>query len=240
MSFEYQPTISSEGNRGGKRVVSFKRGGPEKFEKPSFEMMTYADYISREAGRRGLDEKMGQMVNKVTRKVDRGQECEQSLLGRCVIARNEKIPVPVGRNPVSYEKAKSELFDFARNHQPSESEKSESNISGEVELMIGDKLKESGVDIADVRFRTAVGTPLDYQCGVDGWVEIVSQGEGREIITFDLKTGAARDSSIQADIMLKLDLESDGFTPDQKLAELSGFTGNVVDIYRERVHLSSN
>ncbi|MCK4635242.1 MAG: hypothetical protein KAT32_00075 [Candidatus Moranbacteria bacterium] len=200
--------------------------------------MPYIEYIKREAQRRGLVEKMGQMVDPQTRKADRGQECEQAILGRCIIGRAERMPVPADRTSETYQKAKHELFGFARTHQPIESERDEENVAKEIESMIATKLKENNLDIGEVRFYTAVGTPLDYQCGVDGWVEITNQDNKKELITFDLKTGSHANSSIQADIILKLDLKDDGFTARETLNELFRFTNEVVDVYKERVSLN--
>jgi len=156
----FKGEIMSDFNQVGKRVVKFGELGNRESEKPSYEMISYIDYIKREAGERGLIEKMGQMVDAKTGKVDRGQVCEQAILGRCEIKRNERVPVPINRMAKSYQKSKAELFDFARWHQPSGKEKAKENISEEVELMIKTKLKERGFNnISSVRFYTAVGTP---------------------------------------------------------------------------------
>ncbi len=232
--------IIKEFEQGGKRVVMFGEKRDIKHEKPSFELLPYADYIKKEAERRGLTEKMGMMVNPETRKVDRGQECEQELLGKCKIDRKEKIPVPADRTAVTLQKAKNEIFEFARNHQPHKNEQDEENISKEVEQIIKEKLNESDLPKPDtVKFYTAVSTPLDYQYGIDGWIEILEQNGNKELITFDLKTGNYKDSSIQADIMLKLDLQADGFTPKETLSELFRFTNEVIDTYRERTELEN-
>jgi len=227
----------SESRGGEKRFVFFEKRGGKKEEPVFSKFMPYAEYIQGEAKRRGLFEKMGQMIDPHTRKVDRGQICEEAILGRCVIDRNERTPVPIDRSIRTYEKAKNQMFDFAREHQPVEQEKNEQNISKEVELIIKSKLKDKNLNIADVRFYTAVGTPLDYQCGIDGWVEITDAHNKKEIVTFDLKTGAYANGSIQADILLKLDLKEDGFTAKETINELFDFTNKVLEVYQERAEL---
>ena len=77
---------------------------------------------------------------------------------------------------------------------------------------------------------------MDYQYGVDGWVEIIDLDGKKEIITFDLKTGSHANPDIQADILLRLDLKEDGFTPKQTITELFKFTDEVTRIYQERIN----
>lgn len=221
-----------------KRVVSFKETEKGKeSENTCIKVISYVDYIKQEAERRGLVEKMGQMVDAHTKKVDRGQVCEEALLGRCVIGKNEKIPVPIDRKSGTYSRAKNIIFDFAKTHQPREKEKNEQNVSAEVEAMIKGKLMDKNLDFKTVKFYTAVGTPLDYQYGIDGWVEIVDSYSRKEVITFDLKTGAYNNPSVGADILLKLDIKEDGFTAKETLGELFNFTSKIVEAYQERSNL---
>lgn len=216
----------------GRRVVNFNRGGNERAEKPSYELISYKNYIKREAELRGLKEKRGMMVNPHTGKIDRGNECEIAILGRCQISSSEMIPVPIDRSKLTYHKAKNEIIGFVKRHQPIE--RNEQNVSREIEDMVKSKLRDKGVNILNVRFYTAVGSPLDYQYGIDGWIEITDSSGKNKMITFDLKTGNYSDSNIQADIMLKLDVREDGFTAKQTLKELFDFTNKVVEIYIEK------
>ncbi len=230
--------IMKEYEHEGKRVVMFNEGVNDGFERPSFELLSYADYLKREAEKRGMVEKMGMMVDSQTRKADRGQECEQALLGRCNIKRTEKVPVPINTTAKTYQMAKDEIFEFTKKHQPAEDEHDQENVSREIEQMIKEKIDKSDLPKpVAIKFYTAIGTPLDYQYGIDGWVEILKENGKKELITFDLKTGNYVNSSIEADIMLKLDLKEDGFTPKETLNELFKFTNEVVDVYRERVAL---
>ncbi|MFC1644507.1 hypothetical protein ACFL08_00595 [Patescibacteria group bacterium] len=232
MSFERMPTFTNSPERKRRDIAASKAGKRERSEKPSFKRMPYAEYVKREAAKRGLIEKKGYMVNPITREIDRGHVCEESLLGKCKIGRKEKVPVPTRKTPEDYEKVKNALFDFARQHQPAEKDKSEQNVSREAELVLIQKLKQANLNISEVNFYTAVGTPLDYQCGIDGWVEIVREDGDRENVSFDLKTGGYKDSKIQADILLRLDVYEDGFTPEEKVKELNNFANKVVNTYQ--------
>lgn len=242
--------MSLNSNETGPRVVFFgKRGGVKNGENPSAETIpnpeaerfgikwiSQADYLKDQARQRGLIEKNGYLVDPVTRKVDRGQVCEEALLGRYRVGRNEKIPVPINKDMRTYAKARNFIIDFVKDHQPMESAKKEENISGQLESIIRSRLTDERLSFSAVNFYTAVGSPLDYQYGVDGWVEIIDLDGKKEIITFDLKTGSYANPNIQADILLRLDLKEDGFTPKQTITELFKFTDEVTRIYQERIN----
>ncbi len=129
---------------------------------------------------------------------------EKAILGKCVISDDEIVPcIPprfyrkLNRNERIREKNKvlNKLFSFVKDHQPqttifqSENPEIMNNIVRSIKIQI-ENLPELGGKVKNIGWYTALNTPLDYQHGIDGWIEIEEQGEDQPIrLFFDLKTG---------------------------------------------------
>ncbi|HHE45727.1 MAG TPA: hypothetical protein ENL05_00030, partial [Candidatus Moranbacteria bacterium] len=152
------------------RIVEFNHS---KKEAP-IAKKTYREYLKEMAEKRGLVVKYGRMVDRQTRKVSDGNLCEESILGRCQIGKLENIPIPSSNlDPIVREKAKKEIFEFVKKHQP---DSNKSALAPQIENFVQEEIKPIAEKyqqkLKQVKFYTAVGSPLDYQYGIDGWIEI--------------------------------------------------------------------
>ncbi len=92
--------------------------------------------------------------------------------------------------------------------------------------------------VKNIRFFTAVGTPLDFSFGFDFWIEIENENGDKERIFIDLKTGRDNNSGGEyADLVLNL--ESENGVIDLKNREnyrrFLDFLYKVADIYKQKI-----
>ncbi len=212
--------------QGNKNVTVFKE--IENIKSP-IRRIPYGYYLEGVAKKRKLLLKGNHFVNKETGEIEYGQICEDRLFGRCRINnRNKKIPVPVSLTDSQIkEKAKKELFSFARKHQPKRDELM-SEIKNKIEKSIKEKLEAD-----EVVFYSAIGTSLDYNYGVDGWIEVIKDGE-TATITVDLKNTQYNEIDVATDVVLMAKLKTHRQQDiDEILPDFSGFVEDVAREYKE-------
>ncbi|HFC36317.1 MAG TPA: hypothetical protein ENJ49_01425 [Candidatus Moranbacteria bacterium] len=189
----------------------------------------YGYYLEGVAKKRGLLLKGNHFVNEETGEIEYGQICEDRLFGRCKINnRNKKIPVPSSlTNSRIREKAKKELFSFARKRQPKRDELM-SEVKSKIEESVKEKLRAD-----KVIFYSAIGTSLDYNYGIDGWIEITKNGE-TTTITIDLKNGQYDEIDVAANVVLVTKLKTH---KQQDISEIMPdfpeFVENIAKEYEE-------
>lgn len=218
------------------RVVDFEKSNREK---PTVTRMPYGKFLEGIARKMGCVEGRGRIVDPHTGKISEGNQCEEAILGRCAIKRSEMVPIPASNlNPIIREKAKNALFKFVKNHQP-ESNESEiiTNIKGLLQKKAESIAKKYSQKISLVNFYTAVGSPLDYQYGIDGWIEIITTDGHTEKITFDLKSGNSKKTgyNCQADLLLKMDDHKIKSIPKETLKQLFRFVDELSEVYENRL-----
>ncbi len=219
------------------RIVDFKKRNKER--PPTTKRIMYGKFIERIAKKMGCAEKHGRIINLHTGKISDGNLCEEAVLGKCNIKRNEMIPVPASNlNPIIRKQAENVLFKFTKNHQPKDNE---SKVITRVKELIQEKTgpiaENHGQEIKQVKFYTAVGSPLDYLYGIDGWIEIRTINGSTEKITFDLKSGNSKKMEYdkQADLLLKIDDHKIESMPQETLTQLFRFVDEVSDVYEDRL-----
>lgn len=218
------------------RVVDFKKSNREKLH---VMYMPYGKFLEGIAKKIGCVERRGRIVDPHTGKISDGNLCEEAILGRCAIGRQEMVPVPAsGLDLVIREKAKNALFKFTKNHQPKSNESEViTSIKDLVQKKIEPIARNCGQKIEQIDFYTAVGSPLDYHYGIDGWIEIETTDEHIEKITFDLKSGNSKkvEHNYQADLLLKMDDHKIKSLPKEALEQLFRFVNEVSGIYENRL-----
>jgi len=65
----------------------------------------------------------------------------------------------------------AEMFGVVRKHQVDDPENPRRDLPREIRLAVADRLKVSEDDLDNVKFYSAVGTPVDHLLGVDAWIE---------------------------------------------------------------------
>ena len=224
-----------------KRIVEFNN--TEK-KLPIVKMM-YRKYLEETAQRKGLIIKGDRMVDPDTKKVSDGNLCEESILGRCNIKMWEMIPVPAKKarlDRITKEKAKKYLFAFVRKRQP-KSNQDRMNLISNIERFIQQKIEpvaeENNQKIKQVKVYSAIGSPLDFQYGVDGWIEIENNNGYIEKITFDLKTGNSKiaEYNTEADIILNINIDSRKIKllPRESLIQMFNLGKEITKAYRDRL-----
>ncbi len=202
---------------------------------------TYHKYLEEMAKKRGLIVKGGRMVNPYTKKISDGNLCEESILGRCKINKFEMVPVPSSNlNNIVREKAKKEIFEFVKKHQPDNNKSAlASQIRSFIQKEIEPIAKKYHQNIERVDFYTAVGSPLDYQYGIDGWIEIKNNKGHIKKITFDLKTGNSQKAAYnqQADVLLNVDVDNRKIKslPKETLTQMFNFRDKISAVYEDKL-----
>lgn len=224
-----------------KRIVEFNNTG----KKLPIVKMMYRKYLEETAQRKRLIIKRGRMVDPGTKKVSDGNLCEESILGRCNIKMWEMIPVPAKKarlDRITKEKAKKYLFAFVRKRQP-KSNQDRMNLISNIERFIQQKIEpvaeENNQKIKQVKVYSAIGSPLDFQYGVDGWIEIENNDGYIEKITFDLKTGNSKiaEYNTEADIILNINIDSRKIKllPRESLIQMLNLGEEITKAYRDRL-----
>ena len=227
--------------RSDKRIVEFNNTE----EKSPIVKMMYRKYLEETAQRKRLIIKRGRMVDPGTKKVSDGNLCEESILGRCNIKMWEMIPVPAKKarlDRITKEKAKKYLFAFVRKRQP-KSNQDRMNLISNIERFIQQKIEpvaeENNQKIKQVKVYSAIGSPLDFQYGVDGWIEIENNDGYIEKITFDLKTGNSKiaEYNTEADIILNINIDSRKIKllPRESLIQMFNLGKEITKAYRDRL-----
>lgn len=121
--------------------------------------------------------------------IQAGNDLEAGLFGVAIIPKAERVD-----EKISFDAALA----YARKHQPDQLRRSPvlSKLRNAV-AMFSDNVR------TPVRFFTAVGTPLDYQHGIDGWFE-----QDGVIVTLDVSM--REKESLKADVLLVASMDEDG------------------------------
>ena len=143
---------------------------------------------------------------------------------------------------ITKEKAKKYLFAFVRKRQP-KSNQDRMNLISNIERFIQQKIEpvaeENNQKIKQVKVYSAIGSPLDFQYGVDGWIEIENNDGYIEKITFDLKTGNSKiaEYNTEADIILNINIDSRKIKllPRESLIQMLNLGEEITKAYRDRL-----
>ncbi len=205
----------------------------EKYPEELF-LVRYTDYLRIEAKSMGLDIKGLNIVGKDGEETP-GHRAERDFLNDVQIGPHQRILALRDKS----EKTKRKVFaDLVEYYGGEEFQKDEACKLEEFTSLYLYRMLSKRNSIEDVSFKTAVGTPLDFNFGIDGWVEIEDEDGHIEKIFFDLKTGDSRKDrpSPFADLVFKVD-ESDGkidVENETNVFKIKKFLDQVVKIYENR------
>ena len=183
---------------------------------------------------------------------------EKQLLGECSIENTEMVPcIPPrdyrqfsnnGEKEREKQKILDELYEFVKRHQPvlPEDKPEKGRIMDIIVRRVKDQIeKESESDIKKINWYTALNTPLDYQHGIDGWIEIKEKGEEVFRLPFDAKTGHQKPAQVNPHgvVTFHIDVDNfyneDGNFSDKTIASTLDFFKKIINEYREQKRLRS-
>jgi hypothetical protein len=229
--------------------------------KTQIAQINFCDYLKIIAEKFGYEVKGIELFDRAGK--PKGEWEEKILGSLCtenVLNRYAKIPVFINeKNNLSFgecgnlpEKILEEMLNFLKQHQPSREIKENDSIQEKERKIIREKVariteklikgkllnlfldqKKLSYHCDEVHFYTAVNSPLDFQFGIDGWLEIIDKRRNIvKKVTFDLKSGGHKNNQIKADVELNLD---DDFLDDkEKLMNALNNFANKVAFFGER------
>jgi hypothetical protein len=168
----------------------------------------------------------------------KGHLAEKDLLNDVYIKDNDHILVLNQKGLDEKEKVFLDLVDFFGNE--SFQKKEECRLGKFSKGYLYSKFEKAGKKVEDIKFFTAVGTPLDFNFGVDGWVEIKSEnGEGIKIF-FDVKTGGYPDISPGpfADLICSAKENEGEIVFEESTLKIKSFLDSVVQTYESKSRLA--
>jgi|GEM_PF-2603685 len=262
-NFDKKALISEDGKKQRKEVVSNNSSSNssrrvvmfnnEKTGKEVVKYIPYDQFLKSKAEKTGMKVKNGRFINK-DGEIDDGNLCEEAILGRCYdYIKGKQVPIPLyGLNKIEKKKAEKIILDFIRKHQPprelmpSIAKNVLQRIKDKTRLLAQDDFNGIIIQIKRVDLFTAVGTPLDFIFGIDGWIEIETDDGHTEIITFDLKTGNYKKfpKDLQADLVMGIEIDYTEIVKQKKrefkisektVEELERFVEKVMNIYKGRL-----
>ncbi len=169
------------------------------------------------------------------------------LLGKCDIKPTEMVPcLPFkeyknkSHNQIVSlkEKIKEELFAFVSERQPINKEQKSfgSLITKQLENELRETYSEKKIL---VNWFSAIGSPLDYQYGIDGWFEISVGNDDKIRIPFDLKNGnqaKSKDTNKQGVLIMHLNTEDIDKVTEDDISDnwqaIEVFLSKVIEEYQ--------
>ena len=203
----------------------------EKYPNELF-LQKYIDYLTKEAeSMDGFTVRHLRLVgpNGV---ISSGHLAEEYFLDKVNIKASERVLSLRSKTNEAKKKVFSDLVKYYEH--PAFQKDEECQLSRVIKKILFKAFAKKGVEIKDIFFYSGVGTTLDFNFGVDGWLKVID-GDGKEIkIFFDLKTGAYKKErpSAFANLLLKVD-ENGGKVVNnlETFSGLKGFLNQVPDIY---------